>query len=90
MFNRETDFVGKGEMGTAVRAFKHGNLEMPVVLKIIRQSKLTDPMRNKWMKREISVHSQLTENLGIVKLYEVLDNAKYLVMVLEYCKLGSI
>ena len=62
VFNRDTDFVGKGEMGTAVRAFKHGNLQMPVVLKIIRQAKLSaDPKLNKWMRREIAVHRELSK-----------------------------
>jgi len=83
-------------MGTAVRAFKFGNLERPVVLKIVRQSKLVDDMEKKWMRREIEVHSELTKNIkgareaSVVKLYEVFDSPKYVVMVQEYCELGSI
>ena len=40
-YNKEVDFVGRGEMGTAVRAFKYGNFDCPVVLKIIEKSQLT-------------------------------------------------
>ena len=48
------------------------------------------------MYREILVHQELTRlmprQIGVptvVKLYEVLENSKYIVMVLELCGMGT-
>ena len=48
----------------------------------------------KWIKREIEVHRELSAKFGlhqvgrpsIVKLYHVLENSKYLVLVTELCE----
>ena len=38
------------------------------------------------------MHKFLSRNIndGIVKLYEVLENDKYIVMVMELCEMGNI
>ena len=82
--------MGKGDMGTAVRAYKYGNFNLPVVLKIVRKTKLLDDRWNRWMRREIEVHRALNKTEGIVKLYEIIENDKYLVLVLEHCELGEL
>lgn len=80
MFSSKRDFLGKGEMGTVVRAYKHGNLtQKPVALKIVRKEKLTGHKGKfkKWMCREIKVHEKLTQlfaddfamTSSVVKLY---------------------
>jgi hypothetical protein len=52
-FCSERDFLGKGEQGTVVRAYPHGDLRSkPFALKIIRKAKLTGKFL-KWMYREI-------------------------------------
>lgn len=60
-FSSVRDFLGKGEQGTVVKAYRHGDVRsMPVALKIVRKSKLTGRFR-KWMHREIEVHSELSK-----------------------------
>lgn len=71
---------------------------MPVALKIIRRSKLGTDRQKKWMKREISVHTQLSQLFGrsepgqpsIARLYDAIENPKYIVMIQEVCELGSV
>ena len=54
-FDSERDFLGKGELGTVVRAYKFADLEStPYALKIIRKSKL-DIKFHKWVQREITI-----------------------------------
>lgn len=81
-------------MGTVVKAYKHGNLaSKPIALKIVRKEKFKKhPKFEKWMHREIKVHKYLSDNIpkGVVNLYDVLENDKYIVMVMELCELRTI
>ena len=103
-FDSERDFLGKGELGTVVRAYKFADLEStPYALKIIRKSKL-DKTFHKWVQREITIQQDLTKafckksaarkssspQASIVKLHRVVENKKYIVMVMDLCEGGNL
>ena len=95
-FNSKDDLLGKGELGTVVRAYPRGNMcGQLVALKIIRKVSVSSIKYATAMKQEIYVHKKLSEQIprvkgqpNVVQLYQVLENDKYIVLVMEYCEKG--
>ena len=58
-------------------------------MKIYKKPKLLDPNRRKSVKREIKLMEKM-RNQHIIRLYEVIDTAKYVILIMEYVGGGSL
>ena len=60
-----------------------------VAMKIYKKIKLLDPNRRKSVKREIKLMEKM-RNVHIIRLYEVIDTSKYVILIMEYVGGGSL
>ena len=58
-------------------------------MKIYKKPKLLDPNRRKSVKREIKLMEKM-RNQQIIRLYEVIDTSKYVILIMEYVGGGSL
>lgn len=72
-----------------VRVGLHKPSNKKVAMKIYKKYKLSDPNRRKSVKREIKLMEKMN-NQHIIKLYEVIDTQKYVILVMEYVSGGSL
>ena len=72
-----------------VRVGLHKPTNKKVALKIYKKYKLMDPNRRKSVKREIKLMEKM-KSQQIIKLYEVIDTGKYVIIVMEYVSGGSL
>ena len=80
--------IGQGAYAV-VRIGLHKPTNRKVAMKIYKKYKLMDPNRCKSVKREIKLMEKIN-NLQIIKLYEVIDTQKYVILVMEYVASGSL
>jgi len=80
--------IGQGAYAV-VRVGLHKPSNKKVAMKIYKKYKLVDPNRRKSVKREIKLMEKMKHN-SIVKLYEVIDTEKYVILVMEYVGGGSL
>ncbi len=72
-----------------MRVGLHKPSNKKVAMKIYKKYKLVDPNRRKSVKREIKLMEKM-KHQSIVKLYEVIDTEKYVILVMEYVGGGSL
>ena len=72
-----------------MRVGLHKPTNKKVALKIYKKYKLMDPNRRKSVKREIKLMEKM-KSQQIIKLYEVIDTGKYVIIVMEYVSGGSL
>lgn len=72
-----------------VRVGLHKSSNRKVAMKIYKKYKLMDPNRRKSVKREIKLMEKM-HSLFIIRLYEVIDTQKYVILVMEYVSGGSL
>jgi serine/threonine protein kinase len=58
-------------------------------MKIYKKIKLEEPNRRRSVKREIKLMERM-RNKNIIQLYEIIDNQKYVILVMEYVGGGSL
>ena len=80
--------IGQGAYAV-VRVGLNKTNNRKVALKIYKKYKLIDPNRRKSVKREIKLMEKMT-NPHIIRLYEVIDTQKYVILVMEYVNGGSL
>ena len=80
--------IGQGAYAV-VRVGLHKPSNKKVAMKIYKKYKLSDPNRRKSVKREIKLMEKMN-NQHIIKLYEVIDTQKYVILVMEYVAGGSL
>jgi MAP/microtubule affinity-regulating kinase len=80
--------IGQGAYAV-VRVGLHKPSNRKVAMKIYKKYKLMDPNRCKSVKREIKLMEKIN-NQQIIKLYEVIDTSKYVILVMEYVSGGSL
>lgn len=80
--------IGQGAYAV-VRVGLHKPSNHKVAMKIYKKYKLMDPNRRKSVKREIKLMEKMN-NQHLIKLYEVIDTQKYVILVMEYCAAGSL
>ena len=80
--------IGQGAYAV-VRIGLHKPSNKKVALKIYKKYKLMDPNRRKSVKREIKLMEKM-KHPNIVKLYEIIDTSKYVILVMEYVGGGSL
>ena len=72
-----------------MRVGLHKPSNKKVAMKIYKKYKLMDPNRRKSVKREIKLMEKM-RNQHIIRLYEVIDTSKYVILVMEYIGGGSL
>jgi serine/threonine protein kinase len=72
-----------------VRVGLHKPTNKKVAMKIYKKHKLEEPNRRKSVKREIKLMEKMKNN-NIVKLYEIIDTSKYVILIMEYVSNGSL
>jgi MAP/microtubule affinity-regulating kinase len=72
-----------------VRIGLHKPSNRKVAMKIYKKYKLLDPNRRKSVKREIKLMEKM-KHPNIIRLYEVIDTSKYVILVMEYVGGGSL
>lgn len=72
-----------------MRVGLHKPTNKKVALKIYKKYKLMDPNRRKSVKREIKLMEKM-KSQQIIRLYEVIDTGKYVIIVMEYVSGGSL
>lgn len=72
-----------------MRVGLHKPTNKKVAMKIYKKYKLMDPNRRKSVKREIKLMEKM-KSQQIIKLYEVIDTGKYVIIVMEYVSGGSL
>ena len=72
-----------------VRIGLHRPSNKKVAMKIYKKIKLLDPNRRKSVKREIKLMEKM-RNVHIIRLYEVIDTSKYVILIMEYVGGGSL
>lgn len=80
--------IGQGAYAV-VRIGLHKPTNRKVALKIYKKYKLMDPNRRKSVKREIKIMEKM-KHPSIIRLYEVIDTSKYVILVMEYVGGGSL
>ena len=80
--------VGQGAYAV-VRVGLHRPSNKKVAMKIYKKPKLLDPNRRKSVKREIKLMEKM-RNQHIIRLYEVIDTSKYVILIMEYVGGGSL
>ena len=80
--------IGQGAYAV-VRVGLHKPSNKKVAMKIYKKYKLMDPNRRKSVKREIKLMEKM-RNQHIIRLYEVIDTSKYVILVMEYIGGGSL
>lgn len=58
-------------------------------MKIYKKYKLEEPNRRKSVKREIKLMEKMKHG-HIIQLYEIIDNGKYVILIMEYVSNGSL
>ena len=58
-------------------------------MKIYKKIKLEEPNRRRSVKREIKLMERMRHK-NIIQLYEIIDNSKYVILVMEYVGGGSL
>lgn len=74
--------IGQGAYAV-VRIGLHKPTNKKVAMKIYKKHKLLDPNRRKSVKREIKLMEKM-KHPNIIRLYEVIDTSKYVIIVMEY------
>ena len=72
-----------------MRVGLHKPTNKKVAMKIYKKYKLMDPNRRKSVKREIKLMEKM-KSQQIIRLYEVIDTGKYVIIVMEYVSGGSL
>jgi MAP/microtubule affinity-regulating kinase len=72
-----------------VRVGLHKPTNKKVAMKIYKKYKLMDPNRRKSVRREIKLMEKMRSQ-HIIRLYEVIDTGKYVIIVMEYVSGGSL
>jgi len=67
----------------------HRPTNKKVALKIYKKYKLEDINRRKSVKREIKLMEKM-KHQNIIRLYEVIDTSKYVILIMEYVGGGSL
>lgn len=80
--------IGQGAYAV-VRVGLHRPSNKKVAMKIYKKPKLLDPNRRKSVKREIKLMEKM-RNQHIIRLYEVIDTSKYVILIMEYVGGGSL
>lgn len=80
--------IGQGAYAV-VRIGLHKPSNKKVAMKIYKKHKLLDPNRRKSVKREIKLMEKM-KHPNIIRLYEVIDTSKYVILVMEYVGGGSL
>jgi serine/threonine protein kinase len=80
--------IGQGAYAV-VRIGLHKPSNKKVAMKIYKKYKLLDPNRRKSVKREIKLMEKM-KHQHIIRLYEVIDTTKYVILVMEYVGGGSL
>jgi serine/threonine protein kinase len=80
--------IGQGAYAV-VRMGLHKPTNKKIAMKIYKKYKLMDPNRRKSVKREIKLMEKM-RNQQIIRLYEVIDTGKYVILVMEHVSGGSI
>jgi len=80
--------IGQGAYAV-VRVGLHKPTNKKVAMKIYKKYKLLDPNRRKSVKREIKLMEKM-KHPHIIRLYEVIDTDKYVILVMEYVGGGSL
>ena len=60
-----------------------------VAMKIYKKYKLEDANRRKSVKREIKLMEKMKHS-NIIRLFEVIDTSKYVILIMEYVGGGSL
>jgi serine/threonine protein kinase len=66
-----------------VRVGLHKPTNKKIAMKIYKKYKLLDPNRRKSVKREIKLMEKM-KHQNIIRLYEVIDTSKYVILIMEY------
>ena len=74
--------IGQGAYAV-VRIGLHKPTNKKVAMKIYKKYKLLDANRRKSVKREIKLMEKMKHS-HIIRLYEVIDTSKYVILVMEY------
>ena len=80
--------IGQGAYAV-VRLGLHKPTNKKIAMKIYKKYKLMDPNRRKSVKREIKLMEKM-KHPNIIRLYEVIDTSKYVILVMEYVGGGSL
>ena len=80
--------IGQGAYAV-VRVGLHRPSNKKVAMKIYKKPKLLEPNRRKSVKREIKLMEKM-RNQHIIRLYEVIDTSKYVILIMEYVGGGSL
>lgn len=80
--------IGHGAYAV-VRVGLHKPSNKKVAMKIYNKEKLMEPNRRRSVRREIKLLEKM-QCKHVIRLYEVIDNRKYVILVMEYVPGGSL
>jgi len=72
-----------------VRLGLHKPSNKKVAMKIYKKLNLMEPVRRRSVRREIKLMEKIRCK-QIIRLYEVIDNSKYVILVMEYAPGGTL
>ncbi|KAG9509070.1 Serine/threonine-protein kinase SIK1 [Fragariocoptes setiger] len=80
--------IGKGNFAT-VKLARHKLTGHQVAIKIVQTSTLSETNRKK-IEREIEIMKRLDKHDHLVRLYQVMETKRYLMLITEYCAGGEL
>ncbi len=81
-------FIGEGSFGKVYKG-KNNTTGEEVAVKVMEMKNLKDPFLLESLRNEIKVMKQLTSP-NVVRMYDVIQDAKATYIILEYCPDGDL
>ena len=81
--------IGEGGFSTVLLGI-HNITKRKVAIKVVERSRLTDPLDEKNMRREMRVMRHLNGHDAVVRMYEVIETRERIYLVLEFAPCDSL